>query len=117
MLTRCPDSSIYQSDGLCYNFCKASWALAIVQDDSCWCSNYVPDAASQVSTSQCDKACPGYPYDVCGGDGLFGYMLLEEQPSGTASDTVASSTSTSSSVCIPFALVSPPSFFFPFFSF
>jgi len=106
---RISDHSIYQSDGLCYDFCKQSFALAIVQDDSCWCSNYVPNKAIQVSTSQCSKSCPGFPDDVCGGDGLFGYMLLEKQPSGTVgTGTPTPSTSQSSSVCIPSALFYPP---------
>ncbi|KAH8911367.1 hypothetical protein BR93DRAFT_965163 [Coniochaeta sp. PMI_546] len=88
--------SIYQSDGLCYGFCASDFALAIVQDDSCWCSNFVPDKAVQVATSQCNKACPGFPDDVCGADGLYGYMLLQRQPSGTIGSDQSSTTPSSS---------------------
>lgn len=89
--------SIYQSDGLCYGFCAGDFALAIVQDDSCWCSNFVPSQDVQVATSQCSKACPGFPDDVCGADGLFGYMLLQIQPSGTVGAQSSSTTTSSSS--------------------
>jgi hypothetical protein len=117
-LTRLADHSIYQSDGLCYGFCSSDFALAIVQDDSCWCSNFVPSTSVQVATSQCNKACPGFPSDVCGGDGgLYGYMLLQKQPSGTIGSGQSSSTSTSSSsVCIPSVPVYPNSPFPALFS-
>ncbi|KAI2781982.1 hypothetical protein F4815DRAFT_443898 [Daldinia loculata] len=88
------NSSIYQSDGLCHDFCSATFAFAIVQDDECWCSDYVPDEATQVDTDKCDSGCPGFPSDTCGGDGLWGYMSLVHKPSGTK--TVGSTSSTKS---------------------
>ncbi|KAH8680995.1 hypothetical protein BX600DRAFT_428968 [Xylariales sp. PMI_506] len=96
------NSSIYQSDGLCYDFCNdKSYALAVVQDDDCWCSNYVPDSSDQVSTSECDTQCPGYPSDLCGGDGLFGYMALVASPSGTTGvGTTATSTQQETSTAV-----------------
>lgn len=85
--------SIYQSDGLCYGFCLRQYALAVVQEDSCWCSNYVPDKSTQVSTDKCNFPCPGFPDDVCGGNEVFGYMLLQKSPSGTlAAGTPVSAT-------------------------
>lgn len=46
------NSSIYQSEGLCYDFCNdQSYALGILQDETCWCSNYVPASSDQVDTS------------------------------------------------------------------
>lgn len=99
------DHSIYQSDGLCNTFCAPDWAFAIVHSDSCWCSNLQPSKEIQVSTSQCNKPCPGFPDDVCGGDGLYGYMRLNKKPSGTIG--TGQSTSSTSSVCIPSAPVSP----------
>jgi hypothetical protein len=88
------DSSIYQSDGLCYNFCNSDWAYAIVQGEDCWCSNYTPDSSSQVDTSKCNSECPGYPSDTCGADGLYGYMALSSSPSGTKGGATATSTGT-----------------------
>ena len=90
------DSSIYQSDGLCYDFCVDDYAFAVIQGKDCWCSNYTPTKSSLVSTSECDLSCAGYPSDVCGGDNLFGYMALNKSPSGTASGTSTSSPTSSS---------------------
>lgn len=75
----------YQSQGRCRDNCTtASFALAIVQAHDCWCSNLVPNKADQRSLKDCQSSCPGYPSDYCGGDGTYGYMELNKQPSGTA---------------------------------
>lgn len=89
--------SIHQTQGLCYDFCvRKVFALAVVQGNYCWCSNYVPASSKQVSPGQCNKGCPGYPTDVCGTDTLFGYMLGQQSPSGTTgAGQQASSTTTS----------------------
>ncbi|TID15258.1 hypothetical protein E2P81_ATG08324 [Venturia nashicola] len=94
-----PNNSIYQSNGLCHDACLASYAFAVVQGRNCWCSNYAP--AAQLSTSQCDTPCPGYPDELCGNDAqsLFGYIPLNVAPSGTlglASSSTAASASRSS---------------------
>lgn len=86
------DYSNYQSEGLCYRYCLNKYALAIMLDKACWCSNYVPSKTSQVSTDKCQNGCPGYPDDYCGGDNLFGYVALNKAPSGTATTGTASST-------------------------
>ena len=72
----------FQSNGACQTTC-AGYSFAIVQYQSCWCSNYVP--AETTSTSSCSVACPGYPYENCGDKsaGLFGYVALGPAPSGT----------------------------------
>ncbi|KAI1210837.1 uncharacterized protein F4807DRAFT_40519 [Annulohypoxylon truncatum] len=89
------NSSTFQSDGLCYGFCVDSFAYAVVQDKDCWCTNYTPDESTTEDTSKCSSSCPGYPSDTCGGDGLYGYMSLSIQPSGTkGSGSSTSSTST-----------------------
>ncbi|TEY43667.1 hypothetical protein BOTCAL_0364g00010 [Botryotinia calthae] len=85
------NSSIYQSDGLCYDFCLDEYAFAVVQGSDCWCSNYVPGTTS--SSSDCDTTCPGYPDDTCGGDNLYGYMSLTLSPLGTKGAATTSSTS------------------------
>ncbi|KAF4122981.1 hypothetical protein GMORB2_6529 [Geosmithia morbida] len=85
--------SIYQSNGLCTNFCSADYAYAITQKNGCWCSNYIPSESSQVDTDDCDTACPGYPDEMCGGSDLFGYLELDtNSPSGTKGPSAASST-------------------------
>ncbi|KAI0387659.1 hypothetical protein F5Y04DRAFT_9266 [Hypomontagnella monticulosa] len=77
------NSSIYQSDGLCHDFCFSDYAFAVIQDSQCWCSDYEPAKSAQVEVSKCSKGCPGFPSDTCGGDGLWGYMSLDKKPSGT----------------------------------
>lgn len=95
----CQDSSIYQSDGLCHDFCLSDYAFSILQDDSCWCSNYVPDKTTQVDTDECDISCHGFPSDTCGGDGLWGYIALDKEPVGTSG--ASTSTKISSPVSVP----------------
>ncbi|KAI0876877.1 hypothetical protein GGS24DRAFT_498501 [Hypoxylon argillaceum] len=95
------NSSIWQSDGLCHDFCvDQSYAFAIVQAHDCWCSDYVPATSAQVDTDECNDACPGWKYDTCGAQGLYGYIALDAAPSGTAdgasTSTSAGQTSTTS---------------------
>ncbi|KAI1776529.1 hypothetical protein F4818DRAFT_439928 [Hypoxylon cercidicola] len=88
------NSSIYQSDGLCHDFCLSEYAFSVIQDDSCWCSNYVPDESTQVDPDECNKSCSGFPSDTCGGDGLWGYIGLVKEPAGTTGGSTSSPTST-----------------------
>lgn len=96
LLTLNPDTSIYQSNGNCFDQCVQDYAFAIVQYEDCWCSNYIP--ANQVSTSECNQECPGYPSDLCGNSntGLYGYIQLYQSASGTLGSSSASSTTSSS---------------------
>ncbi|KAI0965224.1 hypothetical protein F4678DRAFT_476785 [Xylaria arbuscula] len=90
------NSSIYQSNGLCHDFCvDQSYAFAILQEHDCWCSDYVPAVSSQVDTDECDDSCPGWMPDTCGAKGLYGYIALDTDPSGTADGGSSSATSTS----------------------
>ncbi|KAK6448600.1 hypothetical protein FP744_10004850 [Trichoderma asperellum] len=95
--------SIYQTNGLCTQFCvKKNYAFSITQQNSCWCSNYYPDQGSVVDTKKCNTPCPAWTPEDCGGPGLFGYILLNEvAPSGTstapASSTTGQSTASESS--------------------
>ncbi|KAK8106092.1 hypothetical protein PG999_009451 [Apiospora kogelbergensis] len=75
-------SSIYMSDGLCRDSCSGS-AYAVIQGQNCWCSDISPAKSVTVSTSKCNKKCSGYPDDTCGGDGVWGYMALGKDPTGT----------------------------------
>jgi len=77
-------NSVYQSNGRCHDACIANYAFAIVQGENCWCSNYIP--YNQQSTNKCSEACPGYPDESCGSTsaGLFGYIALDNKPSGTS---------------------------------
>ncbi|KIV90742.1 hypothetical protein PV10_05368 [Exophiala mesophila] len=86
----------YQSNGACQQHCVGSYAFAVLQGNDCWCSNYIP--ADQVSTSDCNQPCPGYPSEWCGStdEGLYGYFLLSPGiPSGTLGATPSQTTSVS----------------------
>lgn len=74
----------YQSNGRCTDLCKANYAFAIVQDQNCWCGDYIP--AEQSRVDRCSRNCPGYPDEKCGDieAGLFGYIALNKDPVGTA---------------------------------
>ncbi|KAL2255874.1 hypothetical protein VTK26DRAFT_2554 [Humicola hyalothermophila] len=82
-----PLNSPWQSEGRCFDNCTdLQYALAIIQNHNCWCSNYIPHRADQKPLQDCQLPCPGYPSDYCGGDGVFGYLeVAGHAPSGTAS--------------------------------
>lgn len=47
------NSSTFQSEGLCFDFCNDDgYALGVLQDEDCWCSNYVPATGERVATSK-----------------------------------------------------------------
>ncbi|RDA90867.1 hypothetical protein CP533_3223 [Ophiocordyceps camponoti-saundersi (nom. inval.)] len=103
--------SIYQTNGLCHDHCmKSQTAYAITQGNACWCSDYTPAQDTQVDKSKCDRPCPAYPQEYCGGRGLFGYVPLNNvAPAGTksgskpdepSSTSVSSSTSTDDGVTV-----------------
>lgn len=73
------DSSIYQSNGLCSGFCVDDYAFAVLQYDGCWCSDYAP----ATEADGCDRACPGYGFESCGGIGVYGYIQLKKKVAGT----------------------------------
>ncbi|KAK3906326.1 hypothetical protein C8A05DRAFT_29833, partial [Staphylotrichum tortipilum] len=92
----------WQSDGRCAGNCTdLKFAYAIVLEKDCWCSNLAPNKADQRPIADCNYPCPGYPSDLCGGFGVYGYMeVAGSRPSGTAppsnptpTNTAASSTS------------------------
>ncbi|KAL9593390.1 MAG: hypothetical protein Q9219_007571 [cf. Caloplaca sp. 3 TL-2023] len=71
----------YQSNGKCFETCKANYAFAVVQGKDCWCSNYAP--ADTASLGSCSSPCPGFPFEQCGSSGFFGYIPLNKAPLGT----------------------------------
>jgi cell wall integrity and stress response component len=75
--------SLYQSNGACQDTCSSNYAFAVIQGQSCWCSNYAPGYS--VNTLNCRDPCPGYPTEWCGSSssGLYAYFQLTLSPSGT----------------------------------
>ncbi|KAM5435835.1 Cell wall integrity and stress response component 4 [Microsporum ferrugineum] len=91
----------FQSIGACQKTCGSSYAFAILQGKTCWCSNAAP--GNTVPNDDCNQNCPGYPDDKCGSvsAGLYAYILLDKKPtttigSSTMTTTTSSSTKTSS---------------------
>jgi cell wall integrity and stress response component len=83
--------SIFQTVGLCYDFCIGDYAYAVVNYQSCWCTNWEPAETTEVDMDECDRSCPGYPDEKCGGaKNRFGYIALGMAPSGTSSPPGAS---------------------------
>ncbi|RBR21249.1 uncharacterized protein FIESC28_04988 [Fusarium coffeatum] len=88
--------SIYQTNGLCHDFCFDDYAYAITQGKLCWCSNYAPVKSVQESNSDCNTPCPAWPKEVCGGDGVYGYVDLGNvKPSGSRGPSPSSTKSDS----------------------
>ncbi|KAL2267006.1 hypothetical protein VTJ83DRAFT_4283 [Remersonia thermophila] len=98
-----PISSDYQSDGRCFNNCtELGYALAIVQHKNCWCSNLIPNPDDRKPLKDCQAPCPGYPFDHCGGNGVYGYLeVLGFMPSGTAEPGGSSPQPTTTSSKVP----------------
>ncbi|KAH7067832.1 hypothetical protein FB567DRAFT_256668 [Paraphoma chrysanthemicola] len=89
----------YQSNGNCTNHCtqEGSFAFAVIQWKDCYCSNYIP--SQQVNINQCQQGCPGFPAEHCGNidDGLYIYIKMSGQPSGTVGGSRPTSAIVSSS--------------------
>ena len=102
----------YQSNGKCADHCNSAgtYAFAVVQYTDCWCSDYIPSTTTDISS--CQKDCPGYPDEKCGNrdEGLYIYIKLAGQPSGTAGGgSQPSSTDVSSAAPVPSSTDSPSS--------
>ncbi|KAH6625661.1 hypothetical protein C7974DRAFT_377149 [Boeremia exigua] len=76
----------WQTNGKCSDYCNAAgtYAFAVIQENDCWCSNYIPSSTTDIS--RCQKDCPGYPTEKCGdvNAGVYIYIQLAGRPSGTA---------------------------------
>ncbi|KAL0933291.1 uncharacterized protein CTRU02_212254 [Colletotrichum truncatum] len=94
--------SIWQTGGLCSDFCREkNAAFAVVQWQSCWCSDVAPASSSQAEISdKCNDICPGYDIERCGSrPNWYGYIQLAKTPTSTAgggSDTTTKAPSTTS---------------------
>ncbi|KAJ4986399.1 ER membrane protein [Stagonosporopsis vannaccii] len=102
----------YQTNGKCRDHCaeQGSYAFAVIRFQDCWCSDYIPATTTDMSSCQVD--CPGYPSEKCGNEdeGLYIYIELAGQPSGTAGGgSRPSSTEVSSATPVPSSTGSPSS--------
>lgn len=90
----------YASLGSCDTQCQDSYAFAVVQGTTCWCSNYAP--GTQVAVAECSETCPGYPYEYCGStaSNLYGYMALSKSALGTSYTSTSTAVSTATKVSV-----------------
>merc|ERR1711977_116511 len=67
------------------------YAFAVVQWQTCWCTDYAPSS----STSGCTLDCPGWQEEKCGNTdpSLYGYISLPASVSGTRGPSAATSSS------------------------
>ncbi|KAJ5125407.1 hypothetical protein N7448_004728 [Penicillium atrosanguineum] len=93
-------SYTFQSSGWCYDRCSGSpynaAAFALTAGSDCLCGDELPLASDKVSSGKCNKACDGWPEDMCGGSGFFSVYttgLVSDVPSYSDSTTTSSSSS------------------------
>ncbi|KAI9905064.1 hypothetical protein N3K66_001593 [Trichothecium roseum] len=85
--------SIYNSVGLCLNRCRAaSLPVAALRADQCLCASSRPPRVALAAASQCDRPCPGYALEMCGGREAFsvystGEKEEEEEPEADDNDS------------------------------
>ncbi|KAK6224569.1 hypothetical protein QIS74_02896 [Colletotrichum tabaci] len=92
--------STWQTNGLCQDFCRdKNYAFAIVQWQSCWCSDVAPAPSTEAEISdKCNDICPGYDVERCGSrPNYFGYLTLAKTPVSTAGSGGGSGGATTSS--------------------
>lgn len=101
----------WQSEGRCFGNCTSlKYALAIIQEKNCWCSNLIPNNADRKPVEDCQSPCPGYPTDYCGGDGVFAYLeAAGGNPTGTAAPGGGTTTKSPSSTTSESVSERPPS--------
>ncbi|KEQ69357.1 hypothetical protein M436DRAFT_56341 [Aureobasidium namibiae CBS 147.97] len=94
----------YQSKGHCQETCINAGAtvMAMTNANECWCGTSLPPkSALQSDNSKCNKACVGYPTDVCGGNGYWSVYFTTTDTdidySGGGGSSAKSSAASSSS--------------------
>lgn len=93
-------SNNFMSNGLCHDTCSGKGAaVAITNGHDCWCGSQVP--ASTEPISDCNTPCPGFGSEMCGGNGVYGYVILGNPSTSSASSSSSSSTSSSTSTVTP----------------
>jgi cell wall integrity and stress response component len=62
-------SYTFQSSGWCLDRCATSpynaAAFALTAGSDCLCGNELPPTSDKVASSKCNKACDGWPEDMC----------------------------------------------------
>ncbi|KAB8801887.1 hypothetical protein FH972_026709 [Carpinus fangiana] len=91
----------FMSAGKCKDTCNGQGAFGVVQGKNCWCSDYAP--SQQLFAAVCNSPCFGYPDELCGGSGVYGYIAEGPAPAGTIGGGGSQQAETSP----PFSFYSP----------
>merc|ERR1712000_707784 len=92
------EMKVFTSRTVSANYCNGitplntvQYAFAVVQWQTCWCTDYAPSS----STSGCTLDCPGWQEEKCGNTdpSLYGYISLPASVSGTRGPSAATSSS------------------------
>ncbi|SZF03681.1 unnamed protein product [Blumeria hordei] len=95
-------SQTFNSIGACSQTCLATKSVTMaMQDSNCYCGSKLPPTNSLADDAKCAIPCPGYPSDVCGGNGFYSVYLTGLSAVVENSDSSDSSSSSSSSTTSP----------------
>ncbi|KAI1476988.1 hypothetical protein F4774DRAFT_220407 [Daldinia eschscholtzii] len=70
--------SIFQTVGLCASRCRGQnqLVMAVTNSTACLCGQSTPPLQLEKPDSFCNSRCPGYPTNICGGQGYFSVYYL-----------------------------------------
>ncbi|CCF57143.1 hypothetical protein KAFR_0C01500 [Kazachstania africana CBS 2517] len=95
-------SYLYQSVSYCQEQCSNSNVVALLNGNECFCGDSISFIYSleKLSSSKCDTACGGWPYQTCGGSSAMDVYIdasvsisSQEQSSQISSSTLKTSSS------------------------
>ncbi|RAH73802.1 uncharacterized protein BO66DRAFT_388484 [Aspergillus aculeatinus CBS 121060] len=90
-------TSVYQSTGICMNMCNQVNAYYYAtQGKACWCGKQPPPFETKTDNRACTIQCPGYPFDKCGGDGVYSVGEMPGDHPSISSGESASTMATAS---------------------
>ncbi|KAI1249432.1 hypothetical protein MGN70_009045 [Eutypa lata] len=73
--------STFQSVGLCARHCRSVPVYGLSNGTECFCGSVAPPWEQLVGEELCNRPCPGYPRDTCGGMGFFSIYVQEQTTS------------------------------------
>lgn len=92
-------TSIFNTQGLCRDKCRSAgpaYLYAALQGNQCFCGIGLPLVSDRVAEERCSFMCPGYPTEMCGGEGV--YTVLITSPNGDGGSSSLTSVATMSSL-------------------
>ncbi|PYI26338.1 hypothetical protein BP00DRAFT_451289 [Aspergillus indologenus CBS 114.80] len=93
-------TSVYQSTGICMDMCsQVNGYYYATQGKACWCGKQPPPFETKTDNQACTIQCPGYPFDKCGGDGVYSVGKMPgDHPSITSGESTSTMAAASTAV-------------------